>query len=88
MKPDPKRFSRLLFIISSIFILTYLAFSMRRLYVAHHNPESVHPDSISPMVDIAVIATVVVAYAVFMTVRYFKGREERSLRQHYARRKK
>lgn len=88
MSLDPKRFSRLLFLVSSGFIGLYLAFSIRRLYRAYQHPESVPPDAISPVVDLAVIATVVLAYVLFLVVRHLRGREERAIKRYYAERKK
>lgn len=87
MSPDPKRFSRLLFYVSSAFIGVYLIASLWRLFHAHRNPATVLPDDVSPAVDVIVIATVILAYGIFLLIRYLRGREERDFRRYYNQRK-
>lgn len=87
MSPDPKRFSRLLFYVSSAFIGVYLIASLWRLFQAHRHPGSVSPDDVLPAVDLIVIATVILAYGVFLLIRYLRGREERDFRRYYNQRK-
>ena len=84
MKPDPKRFSKLLFYMSSGFIGLYLISSIRRLYQNIQYPETVLPDAISPIVDIVVVGAVVLAYLIFLLVRYIRDWEERAFQRHYA----
>ena len=87
MSPDPRRFSKLLFLVSSGFIALYLFSSIRRLYHNFRHPESVPPDAISPVVDLLVIGAIIMTYVLFLAIRHFRTREERAFRRHYAKRK-
>lgn len=86
MSPDPKKFSRLFFYVSSGFIGLYLVHSLQRLYKLRSSAHPLPPDVISPVVDLVIIGMVVLAYGVFLLVRHLRGREERAFLRHYSHR--
>ena len=88
IEPDSKRFARLMFIVSGVFLSIYFATALHKMYRLEVAPETVSADAVSPFIDMAIIGLVILSWLIYRFIRDYKSREEREFIRAYRDRQK
>lgn len=88
MEPDGNRISRLLVIVSGLFLGIYLATALHKLYRLQVAPETVSAEAISPFVDIAIIGLVILSWLIYKLISNYRSSDERDFIRTYKARQK